>query len=501
MNPSIRKKLSRRKRKISKRLQKRNWTHQLRPMLAGGNIRYEVDGRHCGIACGGIGNMLDLAKHSGLADEIDNRLSLLKRHLPYHESDHVLNIAFNYLAGGSRLQDIELLRNDEGYLNALGAEIIPDPTTAGDFLRRFEYEDVLALLEAKNKIRARIWQKQPAVFRRTATINVDGTISPTYGQCKQGMDISYDGQWGYHPLVVSLHQSREPLYVINRPGNAPSHLDSAHWIDKSLDLVGQHFEKVQLRGDTDFSLTAHLDKWNDRCTFIFGVDAMANLVKMANEIDSDDWAPLKKEPKYTVKTQPRTRPENIKQQVVKRRKFKKIRTEAEHFCHFVYQPGKCRKPYRMIVLRKTLKVVKGELELFDDVRYFFYITNDWKRSSAEMIGFYRNRCDHENDIEQLKNGVPALAVASDTLLSNWALMVIASLAWDLKAWYGLLLPYRPLGKSILRMEFKRFLRSFMLIPCLIIRGGRRLIYRFVGYNDNVNHVIKFSHMIKSFAFP
>lgn len=496
----IRKKLARRKRKISKRLQRRNWTNQPRPMLASGNIGYDVDGRRQGISCGGIGNIHQLAIRSGLVDETNDRLSLLKRHLPYHESDHVLNIAFNYLAGGSRLQDLELLRNNEGYLNALGAETIPDPTTAGDFLRRFNQDDIIELMEAKNAIRSRIWQSQPATFRRMATINVDGTISPTFGQCKQGMDLSYNGQWSYHPLVISLHQSREPLYIVNRPGNAPSHLDSAQWIDRSLDLVGRHFEKVQLRGDTDFSLTAHLDKWDERCTFIFGVDAMANLVKIAGEIDPSDWQVLEKEPRYAVKTQPRTRPENVKQQIVKCRKFKKVRTEAEHLCHFVYQPSKCRKTYRMIVLRKTLKVVKGELELFDDVRYFFYITNDWKRSCAEMVRFYRNRCDHENDIDQLKNGVPALAAASDSLLSNWALMAIASLAWDLKAWYGLLLSYRPLGKSILRMEFKRFLHSFILIPCLIVRTGRRLVYRFVGYNDHLKHVIKFSETMKSIGF-
>jgi len=98
------------------------------------------------------------------------------------------------------------------------------------------------------------------------------------------------------------------------------------------------------------------------------------------------------------------------------------------------------------------------------VRYFFYITNDRKRSAEQMIHFYRDRSDHENDIEQLKNGVNALTPSSNTLLSNWALMTIASLAWDLKAWFGLLLPYRPLGLSIVRMEFKRFLNTFIRIP-------------------------------------
>ena len=495
MKKNISEKLAKRKRKISKRIKKRNWSNQPRPMMTGGNIRYDIDGRHKAISNGGIGNIHQLALRTGLVDEIDKRIKLLKRHLPYHESDHVLNIAYNYLAGGSRLQDIELLRNDEAWLNALGAQIIPDPTTAGDFLRRFNRENICEFLEVKNTIRSRIWRQQPASFRKEAIINVDATISPTYGEHKEGMDISYDDQRGYHPLVVSLHNTREPLYVINRPGNVASHQECAPWVDKSLDLVCDHFAKVQVRGDTDFSLTQHLDKWDDRCTFVFGVDAMPDLVKIANEIDKADWQALPKKPKHFVKTRKRRRSGTIKQQIVKKRKFKKIQTEAEHFYHFTYQPGKCKKTYRMIVLRKTLKVLRGEMNLFDDFRHFFYITNDWTRSTADMIQFYRNRSDYENDIEQLKNGVRALVPGSDSLLSNWALMVIASMA----SWFGLLLPYRPLGLSIVRMEFKRFLNTFIRIPCLIIRTGRRIHYCLVGNNDKLQQVIRFSEAIKSFS--
>lgn len=468
-------------------------------MFTGSNIYYDIDGRHQAISCGGIGNIHQLAKRSGLIDAIDNRIKLLKRNLPYHESDHILNIAYNYLAGGCCLQDIELLRNDEAWLNALGAEIIPDPTTAGDFLRRFEKEEIHEFMEVKNSVRSNIWQQQPESFRREAILNVDGTICATDGECKQGMDISYNGQWGYHPLVISLHNTREPLYIVNRPANAPSHHNSAPWIDKSLDLVCPQFKKVQLRGDTDFSLTANFDKWDERCTFIFGMDARPNLLAIADQIDESDWQPLEKQPKYTVKTKERRKPKNVKQEVVKDRKFKKIITKAEDTVEIEYCPGKCKKDYRLIILRKTLDVVRGEMNLFDDIRYFFYITNDRKRSIDDMVQFYRDRSDHENDIDQLKNGVKALVSASDTLLSNWALMTIASLAWDLKAWFGLLLPYRPLGLSVVRMEFKRFLNTFIRIPCLIIRTGRRICYRIVGYNDKLKHVIQFSETIKSFG--
>ena len=500
MKRNIAKKLAKRKKKIVKKLKKRNWENQPQPMFAGSNIHYDIDGRNKGISNGGIGVIQQLSRKSGLVKEIDDRLQLLKRHLPYHESDHVLNIAYNIIAGGHCLEDIELLRNDEAWLDALGAQIIPDPTTAGDFLRRFDENTITELMEIKNTIRRKIWRQQPKRFLKQADLNVDGTISPTDGECKQGMDISYDGQWGYHPLVVSLANTREPLYIVNRSGNAPSHLDSARWIDKSLDLVSGTFKKVRLRGDTDFSLTEHFDKWDQRCMFVFGMDAMPNLVKIAERINPSDWQILEKNRKYEIKTQNRNRPENVKQKVVIRRKFKKIQTVSEHVAEFEYRPGKCKKTYRIVVLKKQLHVKKGQQLLFDDTRYFFYITNNTKMSSKALIEFYRGRADHENDIEQLKNGVRALQAPSDTLVSNWAYMVIASLAWDLKAWYGMLLPYRHLGLQIMRMEFKRFVNTFIRIPCLIIKTGRRICYRLVGYNAQIKHMLNFSRLIKSFSF-
>ena len=477
-------KLAKRKKKIAKRVKKRNWENQARPMLSASNIHYDMDGRNKGIANGGIGIIHQMAGKSGLVNEIDTRLELFKRHLPYYESDHILNIAYNVLAGGHCLQDIKLLRNDEAWLDALNAEIIPDPTTAGDFLRRFDKDDILELMEAKNTVRKKIWNQQPQNFLKQAIINVDGTISPTTGECKEGMDISYNGQWGYHPLVVSLAKTREPLYIVNRSGNVPSHLESAKWIDKSL----------------DFSLTANFDKWNERCMFIFGMDAMPNLVKLANRVDPGNWQKLERKPKYEVKTRTRKKPENVKAQVVKKRKFKNIQTVSEHIAEITYKPGKCQKSYRMIILRKTIKVTKGELKLFDDIRYFFYITNDMKKSAKTLVQFYRNRADHENDIEQLKNGARALQAPSDTLISNWAYMVIASLAWDMKAWYGMLLPYRHIGLQIMHMEFRRFINTFIRIPCLIIKTGRRICYKAVGYNAQTKHMFNLSAKLKTFSF-
>jgi hypothetical protein len=228
------------------------------------------------------------------------------------------------------------------------------------------------------------------------------------------------------------------------------------------------------------------------------LDARKNLVLIAEGVEAGAWVELERQPRYKVKTRERERPEKVKRRVVKEREFETIRTVSEQVAEFEYQPRECERAYRVVVLRKNRTVEKGELALFDDLRYFFYITNDWEMSPQEVVYFANDRCDHENDIAQLKSGVHALVAPSDGLVSNWAYMVIAALAWNLKAWVGLLTPQKILGHHIIRMEFKRFVNTFIKIPCLIIKTGRRIIYRIVGYNDSLIEYLKAFELIKAY---
>lgn len=197
-------------------------------MMSATNVSYEVSGRVDATAWGGVAAMYQLARTVGLVESLDERVHVLKIHKPYHESDHVMSIALNVLAGGTCLEDLELRRQDQAFMNALGAERIPDPTTAGDFTRRFGDEGaVLNLMEAINAVRPGIWSELSAKERRKAVIDTDGTLAPTTGERKEGMGLSYKGIWGYHPLVVSLANTREVVYLANRPGNAVSHEDAA----------------------------------------------------------------------------------------------------------------------------------------------------------------------------------------------------------------------------------------------------------------------------------
>jgi hypothetical protein len=492
VNPKIRKQIERRKRRIARRLDKNDNRGCDRPMMTASNIHYEIAERTRATATGGIGAMHLVARKLGLDEAIDRHLRLLKIHLPYHESDHVLSIAYNLLAGGSCLEHLELLRNDEGYLDALGARRIPDPTTAGDFCRRFEAGDIDRLQEVFNETRLKVWRQQPEAFFEEAVVEADGTMVETTGECKQGIDINYKGQWGYHPLVLSLANTGEPLYVVNRSGNRPSHEQAAGYFDRAIALCRRAgFRRVLLRGDTDFSQTEHLDRWDtDGVRFIFGIDATPALYELAENLPKNAWRVLHRPAKHEVKTQPRQRPENVKQRIVEQREFEDIRLAKEYVAEFSYRPAKCRHSYRVIVLWKDLEIYRGQKKLFDDSVCFFYITNAWGVSTEDVVFEANDRCDQENLLQQLKSGVRSLSAPVDNLTSNWAYMVMGSLAWSLKAWAALVLPeegrweerHREEKRKLLRMDFITFRRALINIPAQIVRTGGKILYRLLAWN-------------------
>ena len=496
MNAKIREQLRQRKRRIERRLDKQNLHGFEQPMFTASNIRYEISDKDRGIAHGGIGALHTLARQLGLIDAIDRHLHLLQLHLPYHESDHVLNLAYNPLCGGTCKEDIELRRNDEVFLDALGARRIPDPTTAGDFCRRFQAEDIRCLQEAFHETRLKVWAEQPDDFFDQATLDLDGTLVGTTGSCKRGMDIAYDGTWGYHPLIISLANTGEVLGLVNRPGNRPSHEGAAAEVDRALAVCFRAgFRGVRLRGDTDFSQTEHLDRWDadERVTFIFGYDACPNLVDIADNLPPCAWTKLERPARYAVATQPRQRPDDVKAAIVKKRQFETLHLRSEEVAAFDYRPTACRVTYRMVVVRKNISKEKGERRLADEIRYFFFITNEWVPTPAEIVFGGNDRCNQENLLAQLHSGCRALTAPLNTLESNWAFMVMTALAWDLKAWWALRLPegvgrhraaYRADKQWVLRLEFKTFVQAFVCLPCQIVRTGRRLLYRLLSWNPH-----------------
>jgi hypothetical protein len=212
-------------------------------------------------------------------------------------------------------------------------------------------------------------------------------------------------------------------------------------------------------------------------------------VGAADSLPKRVWERLQRPSKYEIATEVRRRPENVKDIKVIEREFDNIRLRSEDVASFPYSPTACTKTYRIVVVRKNLSIEKGAQCLFDDIRYFFYITNDQNTSAPEIVLEANARCNQENLIAQL-HATHATRMPVDTLLSNWAYMVMASLAWTLKAWFALLLPehgrwrekYRQEKLEVLRMEFRTFLNAFIRVPAQVVRTGRRIVFRLLGWN-------------------
>jgi hypothetical protein len=490
----LRAKLASEERSLKRRLKAAVAPNSSGPVLGRSNIVYELAERTRAVAHGGMGMVAKLVKALGLAGEIDASLDLLALHKPYYESDHVLNIAYNALCGGKTLDDIELRRRDQVFLNGIGAAALPDPTTAGDFCRRFDEASVMALQEAANRARLRAWAAQPAIFcSQTAVIDADATIVPTGAEAKEGIDIAYNGAWGYSALMVSLANTKEPLYFKLSGANRPSHEGVVPLYDRAISLCRQAgFTDILLRGDTDFSLTAEFDRWDDDgVRFVFGYNAWASMVERAGAVPDEVYHELVARAERAIKTAPRTRPANVKDAIVRSRRYKVLRQKAADVVGFSYRPAKCKREYRVVALRKDLSVERGEEVLFSEYRYFFYITNDWAMAEDQVVGQARQRCDQENLIAQLKGQVRALHAPVNTLVANWAYMAMAALAWSLKAWCALLLPissrwaaqHADQRRRLLGMDFRTFLAAFIEIPCQVVKGARQVRWRVLAWRQ------------------
>jgi hypothetical protein len=467
------------------------------PEFSAGKIDYEIAERNHAITCGGIGAIHQLANKVGLVEALNTRLGILQRRRPYSDADHVLNIAYNVLCGGHVLDDIELRRNDAAFLDALGARAIPDPTTAGDYCRRFQSPDIDRLMNLANDIRVGVWKGQsPAFFEGPARIDGDGSLVATTGESKEGMDLSYSGVWGYHPLVISLANTGEPLFIVNRPGNRPSHEGAAAYYTRAIEVVRRAgWKDVLLRGDTDFSQTAHLDGWDDDgVRFVFGYDASKGMIARATDVEEAEYREFVRQADEAFEDRKqRAKPPRVKEQIVRERGYRNLCLAREDLAEFEYRPTKANRSYRIVVLRKTIVEEQGQQCIGQDYRYFFYITNDRTMTPEQVVGEANRRCNQENLHAQLKGGVRALRAPLNTLHANWAYMVIVALAWSLKAWFALTIPVAPRWRirhqaereRVLHMEFRSFVQRFILVPAQIVRTGRRLIYRLLAWRPEL----------------
>jgi len=436
---------------------------------------------------GGLVLAQQFVRRFRVAKRLDDALTLFKRHAPYHESDHVLALAYTLYTDGTCLEDQAALQGSEAVRRLVGACRIPDPTTAGDFLRRFTTaQDVEQLSGATDEVQEAVWSKLPRSVRRRrkkhelALVDLDGHIKPLYGVQKEGADFSYDGRWSYQPLVVSLGGSGECLKVVNQPGNARPSDAAAKALQEVLPLIQRHFRNAIVRGDTDFDRSDVFNEAIDAgAYFAVGGRLYQNRAALVEAIAEQDWKPFVPRADREEQSGPSRhgRTANYRQKKAKERKFRTLRTVKQWVSEIAYQPAGLCSPCRMIVRRILIEEDNGQGALFEHFRYRLVLTNlPRSYTPREVIDITYQRCDQENVIEQFGHGIAGWRMPVAEFMGNSAWLQIARLAWNLGKWIAQI----ALPSEVVRWEWKRFRRHFVYIAAKVLKMGHRLVVRLAG---------------------
>ena len=487
------------------------WPDSDRPVFRQRQVRVRIHERGDITSYGGLCLAHGLVTRLNLDQLINRHVHLLKIHLPYYESDHLLTHVYNLYVGGRCIEDIGHLQHSEAIKRLLGACRIPDPTTAGDCLRRFGIAGLDAFQDVIDQAREKVWRRLPPDRKRVATIDIDSTVKPVYGECKQGAEFSYNGKWSYHPLLLTLAETNEPLRTINRPGNAYSAQGATQALEQVLPMVNRHFQKVRVRGDSAFYQRAIMAECvRHRAQFALVMDGYQALQKKAENLQNTAWQPFTDDPPQPRRLRSvrrrRKRP-RYRRKIARRRGYRRLATTRQWVAEFDYVLSGPKKMlgkelvgrrFRVVVKRQRVEVSEGQDALFVEYRYRFIITNIPKSqmNAASVLRFAYGRCDQENIIEQMKNGIAALRMPTGELLANGAFLMCGQLAWCLRSWLSLL----ALPKETLRYEWSWFRHAFVYVAAKVIEHGRQAHVHLTRSHRFAEHLVIASQRLNCFEF-
>jgi len=477
------------------------WPKTAGPVFRQRSVGAETLQRQPVTADGGLALAHHLAMRLGLDRSINRHLHLLRFHLPYHESDHVLTHAYNLFVGGRDIEDIQSLQHSPAVKNLLGACRVPDPTTAGDFLRRLGPEDLDALQRAIDEVRIKVWRKMPRSERRSITLDMDSSFKKVYGVCKQGAEFSYQKQWSYHPLLFTLAETAEPLRLVNRPGNRPSAEGAAELLGLCLKMLTENFDEVFLRGDSKFSERAILRQAVEHHALFAIVQQMdLPIWGAAFHLPEAAWKPLRAKPGsrfHPTSGCIRRKRVRHRSRIARRRGYRTLSTVREWVAEIPYTLEGFDRPLRLVFKRQWIREDR-QLSFQTHYEYRAVITNipRWRMSPSAIVHFAYGRCNQENAIEQAKNGLAAMRMPTGQLRANGAFLLAAEIAWCLRAWLSLL----ALPRETRTWEWGWFRRAFVHAPAVIIRRAHSAVVRFHASHRFAAYLLAASERLRGLQF-
>lgn len=452
---------------------------------------------------GGLVLATSLLRRLSVAKQLNENVSVLKQHQPYTEADHILAQALNLYVGGTCIEDMSELQQSEAVCRILGACRVPDPTTAGDFLRRFEPRSNPGALEdlrrTTDALQGAVWQEKARsnskgkknkgryngkqVKQDLAVLDIDSHLKEVYGVTKEGADFNHKGKWSLHPLTITMAATGDCLAMRNRPGNVRSSEGSAEALDETLDYVRPHFKQVLVRGDSEFDRADVREACHRRDSrFAFVGREFKNRPQIAASIPQEQWQPFETRARRKAAAQrsqkryrSRKKRKNRRRQRARERNYKNMRLVRQWITEVPWQPPGSEHTYRLVIRRQLIEHSKGQTALFDEYRYRYVVTDlPPSISTARVIDLTYERCDQENIIEQLGSGLAAWRMPVREFAGNSAWLEIARLAWNLGKWLAQLV----LPEETVRWEWKRFRRAFVEVSAEVIKRSRQLWVRF-----------------------
>ncbi len=426
-------------------------------------------------ALGGLSLAVRLSARLRMPQSIDRHLSLLRSRRPFHESDHVLTHVYNLFAGGTAIEDIADLQHSEPVRRLLGTPRIPDPTTAGDFLRRFDEPAIQALDRAIDEIQELAWSRRDGVKKRElGVVDLDSHLHHVYGHQKEGADFTREGGFGFHPLVISLAETQECLRLVNRAGNVACSDGAARELKALVPMLRRRFKSVLVRGDSAFACQEIFDVCDQSALSFAMVSAtQSNFAALADALGERCWRPFRATEAPAVERESRRRGQNLRRLRARARGKRDLKLEKQWIAEIPYTPARSERTYRLIIRRQRIEESR-QGELFELWRYRYVLTNlPASVATEEVVRLTYRRCDQENVIEQLQNGVAAMRMPTGGFDANWAYLVCARLAHNMKSWLAML----ALPREVMRWEWKRFRKAFVFVAARVVRSARQNLLR------------------------
>jgi len=378
----------------------------------------------------GVVLLHDFAQRLGVGGVLEEELRVKTRERGYGEGPAIGSLVYNLVLGGEHLSDLEVLRGDAGTQELMGVESVLAPTTAGEFLRKFDIGDVQDLQRVHLRLQQRV---RPQQTSSTCTLDLDSSIYEQASTHKEGSSKAYNGEIGYHPLFAFWAEEGELLFSHLRRGSAHTARNVLWFLRSTLKRVPPGVP-TKLRADSGFYSKAVVE-WCETHGFTFAItaDQTAPLLETIGRVPERSWRAL---PEYAL----------------------------SEIAEVHYQPTGWEQPYRYVVKRELAEKASGELYW----KYHVVVTNDEARTAAAVLGWHLQHADMENALKEHKSGFGLEKLPTQKFHANWAYLLIGQLAFNLVAWFKRLV----LPSSYQRVTIKTLRHRFLNLAGKLVHTAR-----------------------------